>query len=142
MGAKGYDAGSYDYSHLYGCARGDTKFGPVTPVHSPFISALPLGGHVRYSRNPGVGDYNAEPSAGYVRRKSNYSKRGSSVFADQMRQHPLHEEGNPSQTPEDVGPGKYNDFVGMRDRSLARANPKLPPFNSSSQRSDPTNWAA
>jgi len=131
----------YDFYHLFGCAQSDAKFAPVTAMRSAFTSALPLGGHVRKTFTPGVGDHDPEAAAGHLRRVSNYSTRGSSMFADDMGQHPLNEETMPPTTGEGVGPGKYEASPGMRDRSLAKRNPRLPPFASSNRRSGPTDWA-
>ena len=104
---------------------------------SSFRSAIPLGQHVRKSAVPGVGDYCPEAVRGEHRSRSN---RGSSMFADKMKQHSLYER-EPPMTDEKVGPGSYeSEAHTLHGRLKSSHNPRLPAFASSSARSDPTTW--
>lgn len=129
----GVAPGCYDFQHLYGCGEAAAS----QQMTSSFRSALPLAGHVRYTDTPGVGEYDLQPVEGSTR---SMSRAGSSMFAGGSSQHALHAtEGDT--TGVDVGPGKYKvERTDLYQKIVHTANPRLPGFNSTQRRGDPTTW--
>jgi len=116
--------GEHDFAHLYSCGNASTQ------VTSSFMSAMPLGGHVRKSHTPGVGEY--EPNQ--VAAKS-FSREGSSMFAGSLKSRSV---SSFSTTGEHVGPGSYELQSGSIEKRMNQtSNPRLPAFGSSSVRSSP-----
>ena len=115
--------GEYDSSHLFSCASSKG-------MTSSFASATPLGGHVRKSDTPGVGEYEPRQANGY------HSKRdGSSAFSGSNKSRSLNAN---STTGEHVGPGSYeSDQKSLQNQLAAKINPRLPAFGSSSVRTGP-----
>lgn len=114
--------GEHDYAHMYSC--GSTASVQVT---SSFLSASPLGGHVRKSDTPGVGEY--EPNA--VANKS-FSREGQSMFAGSLKSRSV---SSRSATGDHVGPGSYElEQSSIQKQMEGSANPRLPGFGSSSIR--------
>jgi len=118
--------GEHDYSHMYACGNSSTQ------VTSSFLSAMPLGGHVRKSETPGVGEYNPNHAEGLAR---SASKEGSSMFAGAMKSRSV---SSFSTTGEHVGPGSYElSGKSIEARMRQSSNPRLPGFGSSSVRASP-----
>jgi len=114
--------GEHDYSHLYQC-------GNSTPMTSSFMSAQPLGGHIRKSDTPGVGSYS--PATNSLEIKS-ASRNGGAGFAGTTSRE---KKTNVSATGEHVGPGSYELQAGSIEKRLAaKINPRSPGFGSSSAR--------
>jgi len=91
---------------------------------------MPLGGHVRKSHTPGVGEY--EPNQ--VASKS-FSREGSSMFAGSLKSR---SGSSFSTTGEHVGPGSYEqEQKSIETRMKQSSNPRLPAFASSSVRASP-----
>ena len=124
----------YDYGTLYETGSATASTG----VSSAFRSALPLGGHVRKSTTPGVGEYDAHTyertaSAPLLRSAHNYSKDGSSMFASSSQRRSL---ADTTRTDERVGPGAYDlERCSIKENLETSTNPRLPGFLSSTQRS-------
>ena len=119
--------GEHDYSHLYSCGHGTTQ------VTSSFMSAMPLGGHIRKSDTPGVGEY--EPNDDERFHTKSLSKEGMSMFAGSLKRG-----GSASRTTtgEHIGPGSYDlDHRSINHAVASKVNPRLPGFGSSSIRSGP-----
>lgn len=118
--------GEHDYSHLYTCGNATTR------VTSSFLSAVPLGGHVRKSDTPGVGEYDPDHVDGAAR---SVSKAGSSMFAGSIKSRAV---SSYSTTGEHVGPGSYElQQSSIEERMKQSNNPRLPAFGSSAVRSSP-----
>ena len=95
--------GENDYSHMYSCGNSSTQ------VTSSFRSSVPLGGHVRRSNTPGVGEYDPTP----VLRKSPSKEGSSSMFAGAQNSRSV---SSSSSTREHVGPGEdYDDDYRSKD---------------------------
>ena len=119
--------GENDYSHLYSCGSGASS----ARGSSSFLSAQPLGGHIRKNDNPGVGEYN--PHDGMFSKST--SKSGSPMFAGSASSRGVNSN---STTGEHVGPGSYElEGNSMNQKMLKAKNPRLPGFNSSSVRQGP-----
>jgi len=119
--------GEHDYSHLYSCGHGTTQ------VTSSFMSAMPLGGHIRKSDTPGVGEY--EPNDDERFHTKSLSKEGMSMFAGSLKRG-----GSASRTTtgEHIGPGSYDlDHRSINHAVASKINPRLPGFGSSSIRNGP-----
>ena len=131
------DPGLYDYDHMFVLANPRS----MTPRPTgQFRSATSLGGHIRKSEKPGVGDY--ETSVNLLKDGHNFSRLGSSNFAGKaMKQR----EGITARksTAAIVGPGYYDlemdgDGRGsIKARADTKVNKRLPGFGSSSRRKAP-----
>jgi hypothetical protein len=119
--------GENDYSHMYSCGNSSTQ------VTSSFRSSVPLGGHVRRSNTPGVGEY--DPLQVGEQSKS-FTKDGSPMFADSGKN--SRSVSAFSTTGEHVGPGSYELEQGsIYQKMLKTNNDRLPGFLSSSVRKGP-----
>ena len=117
--------GEHDYMHMYSCGSPAS-----TQVTSSFLSAMPLGGHVRKSDTPGVGEYEPNNVEGF-----NASKSGMSMFAGSLKSRSV---SSRSATGDHVGPGSYElEQRSIRKQMEASTNPRLPAFGSSSMRTGP-----
>lgn len=101
------------------------------------MSALPLGGHIRKSDTPGIGEYN--PDAGSIASKlsssKSLSKDGMSMFAGSARGRSSAAQ---TTTGQHIGPGSYDlQHSSIRAKMEASTNPRLPGFGSSSVRAGP-----
>ena len=119
--------GEHDYAHLYSCGHGSHQ------VTSAFMSAIPLGGHIRKSDTPGVGEY--DPSDKERFSKKSFTKEGSYMFASSAKSRGS---AGSTTTGENVGPGSYDlKAESIAARASASVNPRLPGFGSSSVRTGP-----
>ena len=116
--------GEYDCSHLYSC-------GSMAQITSSFMSATPLGGHVRKSDTPGAGEYDPKvPDTGSGRKDG-----GTSAFTGAVRSRGA---SGFSATGENVGPGSYEvEQSSLYHQMVANTNTRLPAFGSSSVRQGP-----
>ena len=115
--------GSYDSSHLYSCGLHSTQ------MTSSFLSAQPLGGHVRKSITPGVGEYDIDPDALAT---TSTKKNGPGSFSNAVKP------SRPPTTSENVGPGSYElSGDSIENRMIRKSNPRQPGFGSSSVRTGP-----
>ena len=114
--------GENDYSHMYSCGNASTQ------VTSSFLSAMPLGGHVRKSSTPGVGEYEPEKMG-----SKNHARDGAShMFAGGVKSRSM---ASSSASGTNVGPGSYDlEAETLSRKGLSSANPRLPAFGSSSVR--------
>ena len=120
--------GEHDYSHLYATGKGSQS----ARGSSSFLSATPLGGHVRKSDTPGVGEYNFTSP---LLSKSASAKSGSHMFAGGATSRGA---SSHSTTGTHVGPGSYElDGNSIASKAVKAKNPRLPGFNSSSVRNSP-----
>ena len=117
--------GENDCSHMFSCGSSGSVH-----VTSSFMSAQPLGGHIRKSDTPGVGEY--EPNM--VASKS-FGSAGSAMFAGSLKRGSA---ANRSATGEHIGPGSYElDKDSLQTKLEGLINPRLPGFGSSSKRTGP-----
>jgi hypothetical protein len=117
--------GENDCSHMFSCGSSGSVH-----VTSSFMSAQPLGGHIRKSDTPGVGEY--EPNM--VASKS-FGSAGSAMFAGSLKRGSA---ANRSATGEHIGPGSYElDKDSLQKKLEGLINPRLPGFGSSSKRTGP-----
>jgi hypothetical protein len=132
------DPGAYDYSHLFGLSNPRA----LTPrATGQFRSATDLGGHVRKSSTPGIGEY--ETGTTLLRNDHNLSRLGTSVFAGPAAKERVGIVARRSTSVQN-GPGRYDleldgDGRGsIRAKMLARRQTsKSPAFGSSSRRKAP-----
>ena len=97
------------------------------------MSAVPLGGHIRKSDTPGVGEY--EPSDKERFSPKSFTKEGSYMFAGTAKGRGS---AATTTTGEHVGPGSYELKAGsIAARMNTSVNPRLPGFGSSSVRTGP-----
>lgn len=114
--------GEHDYSHMYSCGNASTQ------VTSSFLSSTPLGGHVRKSDTPGVGEYEPSPIA-----NKSFTREGSAVFAGSATSRGG--DTRRAATGDHVGPGSYDlEQSSIQKQMAAATNPRLPGFGSSSIR--------
>jgi len=119
--------GEHDYAHLYSCGNNSQQ------VTSAFMSAVPLGGHIRKSDTPGVGEY--EPNDRERFSPKSFTKEGSYMFAGSAKGR---SSATNTMTGEHVGPGSYELGAGSIAQKMTGAvNPRLPGFGSSSVRTGP-----
>ena len=116
--------GEHDYSHLFSCGRNSQQ------VTSAFMSSVPLGGHVRNSDTPGVGEYDTNDKERF--QSKSFTKQGSHMFAGAAKSRSLAAN---SATGKDIGPGSYELSSGSIEQRMAKTtNTRLPGFGSSSVR--------
>ena len=120
--------GENDYSHLYATGKGSQS----ARGSSNFLSSVPLGGHIRKSDTPGVGEYNADTS---LLSKSQSARGSSPMFAGSPMSRGV---SSHSATGTHVGPGSYElEGNSIASKAIKARNPRLPGFNSSSVRQGP-----
>ena len=101
------------------------------------MSALPLGGHIRKSDTPGIGEYNPDGGdiANKLKSSGSLSKDGMSMFMGSSRSRAS---ASASATGVHIGPGSYDlEHGSIKEKMSASTNPRLPGFGSSSVRSGP-----
>jgi hypothetical protein len=119
--------GEHDYQHLYSCGHGGHG------GTAAFRSALPLGGHIRKSDTPGIGEYDPNDKARFM--KTSFSKSGSPMFAGSLKSRSA---STRSTTGEHIGPGSYDlENNSINHKMMSSVNPRLPGFGSSSVRGGP-----
>lgn len=133
------DPGAYDYSHLFGLSNPRA----LTPrATGQFRSTTDLGGHVRKSCTPGIGEY--ETGTSLLRSNHNLSRLGTSVFAGPAAKERVGIVARRSTSVQN-GPGRYDleldgDGRGsIKAKMMARrqASKSSPAFGSSSRRKAP-----
>lgn len=119
--------GEHDYTHLYSCGRNSQA------ATSSFMSAVPLGGHIRKSDTPGIGEYDPNDKERF--HSKGFSKEGSYMFAGAAKGR---SSTAASTTGEHIGPGSYELGAGsIHYKMMGGVNPRLPGFGSSSVRTGP-----
>lgn len=119
--------GEHDFAHIYSCGNNSQQ------VTSAFMSAVPLGGHIRKSDTPGIGEYDPDDKQRF--NPKSFTKEGSYMFVGAAK-------GRSSvastATGEHIGPGSYElGATSISARATTSVNPRLPGFGSSSVRTGP-----
>ena len=124
--------GDYEYGHLYQCGSDQASI----RVRSSFQSEMPLGGHIRKSTTPGVGEY--ETTVGPMGKSMNlpsrsFSKEGHSMFASNT---PANKSlADTGRTDAHVSPSSYDlSRYTMKGKLRETTNSRLPGFKSSAPR--------